>query len=294
MRLSLKKQPKFYLGLVLPAILIVSSLILYPLLNGVYMSFTDASPLYPDTNWVGLDNYAYLLSDNSFWEVVWNTVFMVGASIILSTFLAYVLATALNTGLKAAPLLRTLIFQIWVLPWIVIAILWAWLFSENFGLVNYIAISLGLIDEPYKWLFDPHGSQWAVIAGYVWRSLPLLMVIILAALQGVPDELEEAAKIDGTSFIQRQYLVVFPLVKNIVVVAMLLQSVRLFQEITLIFVLTKGGPINATMVLSLFTYKLAFEDWDFGLAAAVSMLWLVLIMFFALFLMKTVIRSNTE
>ncbi len=293
MQIAIRKQPGFYAGLVLPGVLIVSSLILYPLINGVYTSFTNTSPLFPDTRFVALDNYQFLVTESGFWESVGNTVLIVGVSIFGATSIAYLLALALNTGLRGAKFLRTAVFQIWVVPWIVIAILWAWLFSENYGLVNYIAIWLGFYDEPFKWLFHPQGSQWAVIMGYSWRSIPFLMVIILAALQGVPNDVNESAMIDGASFVQRQRLIVLPLIRNILVVAMLLQSVRLLQEITLVFVLTKGGPVNATMVLSLFTYKLAFEDWEFGLAAAAAILWLIMIMLLAVAMMKFVLRPTT-
>lgn len=293
MQLSIKKQPVFFAGLVLPGVLIVSSLILYPLLNGLYLSFTNESPLFQRTSFVGLENYQALVSDSGYWVVVRNTAFIVGMSIAISTCIAYLLALALNTGLRGAKFFRTAIFQVWVLPWIVVAILWAWLFSENYGLVNYLLISTQTVDEPVKWLFHEQGAQWAVIMGYVWRSIPFLMVIILAALQGVSTEIVEAAEIDGANFVQRQRMIVLPMIRNILIVAMLLQSVKAFQELTLIFVLTKGGPINATMVLSLFTYKLAFEDWEFGLAAASAVLWLIMIMALAFMLMKTAIRPNT-
>ena len=293
MQLSIKKQPAFFAGLVLPGVLIVASLVLYPLLNGLYLSFTNESPLFQQTSFVGLDNYEALVGDSGYWVVVRNTIFIVGMSIAISTCIAYLLALALNTGLRGAKFFRTAIFQVWILPWIVVAILWAWLFSENYGLVNYLLISAGIVDEPVKWLFHKQGAQWAVIMGYVWRSIPFLMVIILAALQGVSDEVVEAAEIDGANFFQRQSMIVLPMIRNILIVAMLLQSVKAFQELTLIFVLTKGGPINATMVLSLFTYKLAFEDWEFGLAAASAVLWLIMIMALAFLLMKTAIRPNT-
>jgi len=120
-------------------------------------------------------------------------------------------------------------------------------------------------DTNLKWLFDPNASQWAIISGYTWRAIPFIMVICLAALQGIPREFLESSEIDGAGFLQRQRYIVLPLMQNILMVAALLQAVRFFQEMTMVFVLTQGGPVNATMVLSLYTYKIAFEDWDFGL-----------------------------
>jgi multiple sugar transport system permease protein len=117
------------------------------------------------------------------------------------------------------------------------------------------------------------------------------MVICLAALQGIPSELIESAAIDGASFLQRQRYVILPLMQNIILVAALLQAVRFFQEMTMVFVLTQGGPVNATMVLSLYTYKTAFEDWDFGLASAIGTVWLILLMAFALLYVRVALRK---
>ena len=181
-----------------------------------------------------------------------------------------------------------------MVPWIVIAILWGWLFSQDYGLVNYLLVQVGLIEAPVKWMFDQNASQWAIISGYAWRAIPFIMVICLAALQGIPSELVESAAIDGASFLQRQRYVILPLMQNIILVAALLQAVRFFQEMTMIFVLTQGGPVNATMVLSLYTYKTAFEDWDFGLASAVGTVWLVLLMGFALLYVQVALRKVVE
>ncbi|MEO1017764.1 MAG: sugar ABC transporter permease [Pseudomonadota bacterium] len=274
--------------------LLVGLFVLYPVLNGVRLAFTDASPLYPDVNFIGLENFTFILEDPEFWEVTWNTVKIVGLATILATIAGYVLATLLNSGIRAAPFFRAAIFQVWVVPWIVIAILWGWLFSTDYGLINYLLRTFGIIDEPIRWLFDQDASQWTIIMGYAWRAIPFIMVICLAGLQGVPSELLESAHVDGANFLQRQRHILLPLMRNIVLVAALLQMVRFFQELTLIFVLTQGGPVNATMVLSLYTYKTAFEDWDFGLASAIGTIWLVLLLVFALFYVRIALRKQLQ
>lgn len=277
-----------------PAILLVGAFVLYPVLNGVRLAFTDASPLYTDVNFIGFENFTYLLGDPEFWEVVWNTIKIVGSATILATFAGYGLATLLNAGIKAAAFFRAAIFQVWVVPWIVIAILWGWLFSTDYGLINYLLRFFGIIEEPVRWLFDQDASQWTIIMGYAWRAIPFIMVICLAGLQGIPSELLESAHVDGASFLQRQRYVLLPLMRNIIMVAALLQMVRFFQELTLVFVLTQGGPVNATMVLALYTYKTAFEDWDFGLASAIGTLWLGLLLVFALFYVRFALQRQLQ
>ena len=283
---TLKRHPFFILTLFAPATLLVGIFILWPVVNGVRLSFTDATPLRPTLAYVGLGNFTFLFGDPEFWTVLGNTLYIVGTATVIATVCGYGLAVLLNSGLRFAGFFRAAIFQVWVVPWIVIAILWGWLFSQDYGLVNYLLLQLGVTTVNLKWLFEPTAAQWAVITGYAWRAIPFIMVICLAALQGVPRDLVEQAAIDGAGFLARQRYVVLPLLRNIILVAALLQAVRFFQEMTMVFVLTQGGPVNATMVLSLYTYKTAFEDWDFGLASAVGTVWLVLLLVVALFYVR--------
>jgi multiple sugar transport system permease protein len=291
---SARQSWPFVVAIFAPSVLLVGIFIIYPVVNGVGLAFTNASPLSQDARFVGLENFTYLFEDAEFWEVLANTLKIVGSATIIATVAGYALATLLISGIRAAPLFRAAIFQVWVVPWIVIAILWGWLFSHDYGLVNYLLLQLGVTEVPLKWLFDQTASQWAIISGYAWRAIPFIMVICLAALQGIPQELVESASIDGASFVQRQRYVILPLMQNIILVAALLQAVRFFQEMTMVFVLTQGGPVNATMVLSLYTYKAAFEDWDFGLASAIGTIWLGLLLVFALFYVRLTLRRELQ
>ena len=283
----------FLLGVLMaPATLLVGVLIVYPLVNGVRLGFTNASPLRFDQRWVGLDNYVNLLTDITFWEVLYNSLLIIGSSTILALGVGFVLALALNTGLRATRLFRTAIFQIWIVPWIAVTILWGWLFNVDYGLVNYLARSLGLIDDPVAWLARPVTAQLVVIAGFVWRTIPFMMVVSLAALQSVPEELLEAAEVDGATYLTRLRHIILPLLRNVLVVVGLLQGVRMFQEITMPWVLTQGGPINATTTLSLYAYKMAFQRWEFGLASAVGTLWLAFLVVFAALYLRLFVKRG--
>ncbi|MBL8835864.1 MAG: sugar ABC transporter permease [Alphaproteobacteria bacterium] len=277
-----------------PALLIAGALMIYPFLNGVVMAFTDATPTQREWAWVGVENFDYVLSDRTFWEVLTNSLVIVGLSVAIAAFCGLLLALLLNEGLAGTRLYRSLIFQGWVVPWITIAVLWGWLFNFDHGIVNHILVTLGIVDRPLNWLAGSVLAKVLVISGFVWRIIPFMMVMILAALQGVPSDLHEAARIDGAGYVQRLRFVTLPLVRSVIIVAALLQSVRLFQELTLPLVTTQGGPINATTTLSLYTYKLAFERWDFGLAAAVGSIWSGLLILISAFYVWIVERGAKQ
>jgi multiple sugar transport system permease protein len=278
--------------MMVPAMAIMGGLVLFPLFNGIRMSFTNASPLKPDTHWVGLENFAYLFEDREFGEVIYNSVFIIGSSTILSLVIGFAIALLLNSGIRGAGFFRAAIFQVWIVPWIVIAILWGWLYNSDFGLINHILMQLGILREPVNWLFNEIPAQITIITGYTWRSIPFMMVVSLAALQSIPKEIMEAASIDGAGFFRRVVYIIIPLMRNILMVLALVQAVRLIQDMTLPWVLTHGGPINSTMTISMYTFKLAFDSWDFGLASAVGTLWLFVLILLAAISMRTLSRNT--
>ena len=293
---NFKRDWPLFLALILPAVLIVGTLIIYPVANGVYMSFTDASPLRQQAPaFVGFENYAFLLTDEVFYASVFNTSYIVFISSALALLIGFMMALLLHFGIKrGATFLRSLVFQIWVIPWICITLLWSWLFNTDYGLVNSLMTFSGLTSENPELLFNTTGAKWVVIAGFTWRSIPFLMVIALAGLQSISKEVLEASELDGARFFSRLRHIIVPMVQNVLLVALLLDAVRFFQEMTLPLVLTQGGPQNATMVLSLFTYKLAFENWDFALASTAGTLWLLFLMLIAWLLLKFGIKKENR
>ena len=198
----------------------------------------------------------------------------------------------LNQGLRGTQFFRTVIFQIWVVPWISVAILWGWIFNADYGVINFILMDLGVLAGPRNWLASDLSAQLVIALAFAWRMIPFMMVVSLAALQSIPVEVLEAASIDGATYFARLRFVVLPLIRNLLMIIGLLQAVKLFQEITLPWVLTQGGPGNATTTLSLYVYKLAFQRWNFGLASAVGTVWLVIVMVFALLYLRVATRNR--
>lgn len=288
----LRRHPMVLVVLFAPAMLLVAVFMLYPLVNGVWLSFTDASPLKPRPNWIGLENYDDLLTDPRFWEIVLNSFAIIGASIAISTVAGFAIALVLNTGLRGVRFFRTGVFQVWIVPWITVAILWGWIFNADYGVVNFVLGDLGLIAEKKRWLADPLLAQCVIVIGFTWRLIPFMMVVSLATVQSVPRELLEAAAIDGAGWARQIVSVVLPLVRNVMLSVALLQAVKLFQEVTLPWILTQGGPVNATTMLALYAYKIAFQRWDFGLASAVGTLWLAFVVIFAVGYMRLLVKSQ--
>lgn len=278
--------------LVAPTLLVTTVFVIYPLLNGIRLSFTNASPLRPAVRYVGLSNFTQLLHDLGFYGIIWNSFFMVIVAVVLSLAAGLALALLLNQRLRGTQFFRTLIFQIWVVPWISVAILWGWIFNADYGIINFILIDLGILAHPRNWLAGDLSAQLVISLGFAWRMIPFMMVVSLAALQSIPTEVLEAASIDGATYFARLRFVVLPLIRNLLMIIGLLQGVKLFQEITLPWVLTQGGPGNATTTLSLYVYKLAFQRWNFGLASAVGTVWLVIVMVFALLYLRLATRNR--
>ena len=292
MSASLMRQPLVLALLFLPSGCLVGVLLIYPLVNGVWSGFTDASPLNRSLHFVGLANFIDLLTDPKFWEVLWNSAFLIVTSIVLSTLLGFVVALMLTSGIRLVGLFRTAVFQVWLVPWIAVAILWGWIFNSDYGIVNFVLIDVGVLAHPQKWLADPMLAQLVIISAFTWRQIPFMMVVALAALQGIPGEVIEASAIDGAGYVRQLVHIVLPLVRNVMIVVALLQAVRLFQEITLPWVLTQGGPINATTTLSHYAYKIAFERWDFGMASAVGTILLLLLAGFAMIYVRLLVARR--
>jgi multiple sugar transport system permease protein len=231
--------------------------------------------------YVGFDNFFRLLGDGGFWTAVLNSFGLVAISVGLGLIVGYLVALLCDSLRHGVTLFRTAVFMVWVVPWISVAILWGWLFDASFGVVNAILQDIELIAAPFNFLADPWGARMMLVLAFVWRMTPFMMIVSIAALRGVPRELREAAGIDGAGYWQQQFAIVLPLVRPTLATVAVLDVIRLMQEMTLPWVLTKGGPVNATEVLSLYTYKLAFQRWDFGMASASGVLWLVMIAGFA-------------
>ncbi len=265
--------------LLLPSLIPVIAFSVYPLLNGIWLGFTDAKAGFdvafrPN----GLDNYARLLQDDLFWSsfrigLVWAVTVTV-----LQFLLALGLAMLLNAGLRFQWLVRPLALVPWAMPSVIVAILWKLIYHPDAGILNAVLKSLHVIDSNINWLGSFELALPAVIVVGVWAGMPQTTIALLAGLQNTPDELHEAAALDGAGAWQRFLAVTWPAIKPVAIAISSLDFVWNFNSFGLVYVLTEGGPGGRTLLPMLFAYQRAFGNGEFGYAAALGNAMVVVIM----------------
>jgi len=276
----------FYL---VPVIIVLGGTVLFPILKAMHMSMYNHVLIKPNEyRYVGLANYARLLHDDVFWLSLENSFFWVFGSVSLQFLGGFAAALLLHESFRGRALVRTITLLPWIIPGVVVALIWEFIYQPNYGLLNDILNRTGLMTERVAWLSSPSLAMPAVIATNVWRGVPFFAIMLLAGLQAIPTELYEAARVDGASVIQRFRHVTLPLLRPIIVVATATRIVWTFNYADLIFVMTSGGPANATQITSTYTLLQAYSNLDFGYAATLSVtLLLIMLAFTVLYLRIT-------
>lgn len=260
----------------------IGAVVVYPILDGVRMSFLDFKLTAPgQTPFIGVDNYVRLFNDPIFWAAAKNTVIWTVANLVAQMILGTALALFLNERLFARGLFRSVALIPWIVPSVVAVLIWQYMYDPSTGLVNSLLFRLGLIDHYIPWLGQTNTAMPAVIAESVWKGTPFVMIIILAALQGIPRDLYEAAAVDGAGSIQRFRYIVFPLIRRSFFLAAILTIVFTVNNFNAIWIMTQGGPIHSTEILFTYAYKIAFQRFDFGEAAALSVILFLVLLSFA-------------
>jgi len=252
---------------VLPALISTAVLMYYPMLGTVWESFYSTSFINPKPRFVGLEAYAKIIGDPGFGEVVWNSLVWTVFVVLLQNVTGFLAALLLDQRLPGRGLMRSLILLPWVLPGVVAAILWRFMYDPQLGLINSILVSFGLTDHGIAWLAEPAIAMPAAIVAAVWKGFPFSAIVYLAALQGVDQEQIEAATIDGAGPIRRLFHVVLPGMRDVIVINLILTTILTFNYFDMIWVLTRGGPQNATHIFPTKIYELGFGQFRFGEAA---------------------------
>lgn len=271
MKTSSMSQRKLALILVIPAVVVIFGIVIYPLLNALYQSFFNTNLAYPQlTKFIWLRNYLSVFKDVYFWKSLYNTVYFTIISMVLELIFGFIVALVLNEKFFMKWLVRTLIIIPWAIPPVVNATVWKWIANSEYGSLNSILKSLGIIKEYRIWLSDPFWSMMTVILADVWKYTPLVAIMLLAALQTIPEDLYEAAKIDGANSFRRTISITIPLIKPTIIVVLILRTFEAFKVFDLIFVMTRGGPAFKTTVVSYFTYLETFSQLNIGRGSAIA------------------------
>lgn len=273
-RYKLKSRLTPY-GFITPATLTIVLLVLYPILYGLYISFFNTN-LVNKWDFVGLKYYWQALTDASFLHSLLKTVIFTVSVVIGHFTLGFVFATFLNMDLRFRTVLRGILILPWLFPDVVIAYLFKWILNTQSGILNELLMHFNLIAEPIGWLTSSATAFPCVILVSIWKGYPLVMVQILAGIQTINNDMYEAATIDGANSRQRFCYVTIPALKPILSTILILDTVWVFKQFTMIWLMTSGGPGSSTMVSAIEIYKNAFTYFKYGFASAESVFILVI------------------
>jgi multiple sugar transport system permease protein len=252
---------------VLPALIVLAMLTAYPIAYTGLLSVTDNRGAL-----VGLRNFERVLAARATPTAFWNTLWWVTGSIVFQVLLGTATAILLNQSFRGRGAMRAIALIPWVVPGIVAATTWAWMFHTEFGIINYMLMAPGAIEAPIGWLTNPDTVMPVMIAINVWKLFPFVAIMVLAGLQSIPGDLYEAARVDGASFWQEVRHVMLPGVRPVIVAVTLLLVIWALNAITIIYAITRGGPANKTLITPIQIFRLAFEGFQFGQAAALSVM----------------------
>ena len=255
---------------VLPDLVLYLLFMVYPFFQSIYFSLTSWNGVTAVKEWVGLANYRELIRDGLFWLSLKNTIIWVIVGTIAPIVVGMLLALLLWSRPKGFTLFRTVYFMPQVLSTVVIGIVWSWIYNPIFGILNESLDAVGLEDLSRGWLGDPDVALYAVLVAAIWATIGFVFVILLAGLQNVSKDLLEAATIDGANVWQRFWNVTVPQLAGVINVVIAFLLIGGFSVFDIVFVMTGGGPANATDVLATFTYKEAFTQNNVGYASAIA------------------------
>ena len=267
--------------LIVPALIFCTVFIFMPAVWAIIGSFYSYGlTSLNDWKWVGFDNYIKAAQDEFFWIALKNNLIIVFASIVLQVGVGTVLAAILDRGISYGKVIvRTIIFTPMVISSVAVSIIWLIIYDPNVGILNALCKLFGFSTPSMGWLGDPDISMWMIMITAGWQNTGFMMVLILAGLQGVSKEVYDAAEIDGATGVKAFWYITLPMIRNVLIVAILITTIGAFKVFEFVFILTQGGPSNATQVLGTYIYLQAFNLLHMGYANALSVVLLIIALF---------------
>ena len=259
--------------LVAPALFIIFGIALFPILRTFWISLHFMQAQMPGlARFIGLKNYLTIAADVRFWAALKTTVYFAVVSVGLETVLGLAVALLINREFRGRGIVRAAILVPWAIPTVVSAMMWRWMFNDQYGIVNELLKKVGLITSYHAFLGETSSALWSIVAADVWKTTPFMALLLLAGLQVIPGDLYEAADVDGASKLRQFWHITLPLLRPTLLVALLFRSLDAFRVFDLVFVLTGGGPGNSTETLSVYAYKTLFSFLDFGKGSALAIM----------------------
>jgi ABC-type sugar transport system permease subunit len=272
-RLKRMLGPDWRMGFlfVLPIVVLVLALVAYPFCYAIYLSMTRKFVGMPAV-FVGFENYVRLASDGFFLRAVWNSVIFTFGSVVFKLMLGMAMALVLTSNIRFRSVFTGILLVPWVAPTVVSALNFLWIYDGSLGVLNYLLVRVfRILPQGVGWLSEAGTAMASVIFVNIWRGFPFFGISFLAGMKAIPGELYEAASVDGANALQRFCYVTLPSLRNIMIIVILLSTIWTFNDFGIVYILTKGGPGGATMVLPVFTYEMAFGAQRLGDAIAVAL-----------------------
>src|SRR5918998_2492224 len=263
---------------IVPFVVTALFFMVYPIVEAVRMAFFSYNPLRPDvTSYVGLSNFAFIFDDPLFWSSFWQATVWTGFSIVFQTIFGVAIALLLHQTLPGIAIFRGLLLFPYIVPTVVIALILRWIFNPEIGVVNHALLAGGLISERVYWLSTPEMAMASTIMLNVWKYTPFVVICVLARLQSVPQDLYDAAKVDGAGVVRRFLDVTLPQLKEVLIVVVVFRTIWTFNKFEEIYLLTKGGPGTSTFNLAVYAFEQSIANLKLGVGAATGVVMMLML-----------------
>ncbi len=281
----------------LPALIYMLIFVGYPILNNIILSFQDVTAsnlVNGERTFVGLQNYIEIFHDEVFWKALANTLIFTVACLFFQFIIGFGLALLFNQHFTLAKPVRALLMIPWMIPMTVTALIFKFMFSTDVGVINYFLKSLGIISTNIEWLTNPDIALVVVIIANVWIGIPFNTILLSTGLTTIPQDLYESAALDGANAFQRFFRITLPLLRPTIESVLVLGFIYTFKVYDLVYVMTGGGPVNSTQLLSTYSYKESFEMFNYSTGATIANVLLVLLLLVGIVYIRITMRGEDE
>ncbi|MEO6505238.1 MAG: sugar ABC transporter permease [Terrimesophilobacter sp.] len=276
-----------------PTVVYIIALVGIPFALAIAFAFSDVTTGDSSFQWVGFKNFQLIFQDPVFWTALWNTLWFTAISLVLIVVLGGLLAEILAADFHGKWVVRFLILLPWTTPVALSSVAWLWLLDSIYSPIDWVLRAWGLIEGNMYWLGEPTLAQASVIAVQVWRIVPLAAVIMLVGLLSIPKDIPEAARVDGAGYWRRMFEITMPLTAPLIAVAALFGAIFIFTDMTVPYILTRGGPTNTTQVLASWSYVRGIAGGDIGQGAAIALFLFPLLLAAAVAILRSVRKMET-
>jgi multiple sugar transport system permease protein len=288
-----RRERRLGVLLIIPTLIVMGSMIIYPFVDAILISFTKKIAIEKDMSFVGMENYKTIFEDEEYWRSFRNGLVWTSSCIFFEISIGTGIALVLHQRFKGRSVIRGMVLFPYLVPTVVATLVWQWMFNDVYGIVNHALFYFGIIDSPIVWLGSPLSAMISCILVTVWKFFPFVVIVVLARLQTIPQELYEAAKVDGAASWRCFWHITLPQLKSVMVIVLLLRGLWTYKNFDVIYLLTGGGPIGTTQNLPVLAYNTAIGNMDMGMAAAIAVTIFFFLAVLSFLYMKVAMKKET-